>query len=193
MPLGIYKPNKVSKGHACSLNVDETNKVLFISIIKQASWDTAKRSGSFKENVGKPDKSVNIKLSVFEIGGMIRALKNNEAFSAFHSSPQGKLQLSFKPWMKKDEQGNPTEEQLGFGLTAKKTNAEDDSEVSFAVPLTFAEMETVEAYLRFSLHRIFAEMTAERGKVAATQPAPVKKAPKKKIEEAEEEAEEDAV
>lgn len=112
MSLPIYKPNAANKGSAFTFNFGPAKKggdlkgdlALYVSTVLQASWNAGTKTGSFKENAKNAAKTCNIKLSVFEAGGLINAIKRRVEFKGFHTFPGsiGSIQFSFAPSLKED-------------------------------------------------------------------------------------------
>tara|TARA_S200002703_G_C3726678_1_gene223292 strand:- start:332 stop:793 length:462 start_codon:yes stop_codon:yes gene_type:complete len=105
----IYKPNSYNSGCAFSFKIVETDKegnkikpTLLVQSIKQATWDSKKKTGSFSANAKDPEKNIYFKLGENEVGGMLHAIENYKEFSAFHSYNDDKTQISFKPYTKKN-------------------------------------------------------------------------------------------
>ena len=107
----IYKPNASNAGCAFSFKIVETDKdgnrqkpTFLVQSIKQASWNSQKRTGSFSANAKDPEKNIYFKLGENEVGGMLNAIENYTEFSAYHSYNEDKTQISFKPYTKKNGQ-----------------------------------------------------------------------------------------
>ena len=105
----IYKPNPSTTGCAFSFKIVETdkegNKVkpsVIVQSIKQASWDSQRKKGSFSANVKDPEKNIYFKLNENEVGGILHAIENYTDFSAYHTYNDDKTQISFKPYTKKN-------------------------------------------------------------------------------------------
>lgn len=59
--IQFYKPNPKVTGNACSFFLTADGSIM-ASMIKQDSWNNAKKTGSFSKNKGVPSKSVMTKL-----------------------------------------------------------------------------------------------------------------------------------
>ena len=72
MIVQYYKPNAKNTGCAFSFDIGANNKnqepCVYIRAVKQYSWNSKTRSGSFSENAKNPEKSISIKLNEIEIG-----------------------------------------------------------------------------------------------------------------------------
>jgi hypothetical protein len=105
----IYKPNPSNAGCAFSFKIIETDKEgneikpsFIVQSIKQASWDSQRKKGSFSANSKDPEKNIHFKLNEIEIGGMLNAIENYTEFSAYHTYNDDRTQISFKPYTKKN-------------------------------------------------------------------------------------------
>ncbi len=139
MPLQFYKPNSSNKGTACSISFNSKEQKMYISLIKQVSWDADKRVGSFKGGVSKV-----FKFSETEVGGLIYAIENNVEQSFFHGTFD-KVGISFGPYVVEGEQ-------RGFGLKVNSTAKETGEKLSFVIGFTFAEAVRLREHFIFILH-----------------------------------------
>ena len=105
----IYKPNPSNAGCAFSFKIVETDKngnkikpSVIVQSIKQASWDSQKKKGSFSANAKDPEKNIYFKLNENEVGGILHAIENYTDFSAYHTYNDDRTQISFKPYTKKN-------------------------------------------------------------------------------------------
>jgi hypothetical protein len=121
MIVQYYKPNSKNTGCAFSFDIGSNQKnnepCIYIRAIKQFSWNTERRTGSFSENSKNPEKSISLKINEIEAGGFINAIENYCDFSAFHSFQDNKTSISFKPYSKKD--GTKA---FSFGITRNSAN-----------------------------------------------------------------------
>ena len=83
--IQFYKPNPKVTGNACSFFLTADGSIM-ASMIKQDSWNDAKKTGSFSKNKGVPSKSVMTKLSRIEVAGIIDAIETNREWTAYHQS-----------------------------------------------------------------------------------------------------------
>ena len=86
--IHFYKPNAKVTGSACSFYLNKRDNAFFSTMIKQESWDSGKRIGSFQKNKKVPLKHVNIKYSASEIAGFIDAAERNVELTGYHGSNQ---------------------------------------------------------------------------------------------------------
>jgi hypothetical protein len=102
--LPFYKPNSSNKGIAGSFNLNSEDGAVYLSLIRQASWDAVRKIGSFKGNSENPAAKKNVKFSNTEISGIIRAIEGQIEWSGYHKVGEGKgTSLKFGPYIKKDQ------------------------------------------------------------------------------------------
>ncbi len=109
MSLHFYKPNQKSTGTACSFWRNSEDNTFWISLIKQDSWNSKTRTGSFSKNKDNPKKRVIVKFSDLEIAGLIDSIERNAEYKGYHGSQKQIVTFNFKPYIKNDEQ-------LGFSF-----------------------------------------------------------------------------
>ncbi len=130
--IQFYKPNAKNTGTACSFWLNRDNSVM-ASMIKQASWDSKRKIGSFAKNKDNPKGRVITKLSRVEIGGILDSLESNREFSAYHQSQNQVLQMKFCPYLR---DGN----QVGFSFSINKQEKDDSTATTgFIIGFTFPE------------------------------------------------------
>jgi len=146
----IYKPNSFNTGCAFSFKIVETDKegnkikpTLLVQSIKQATWDSKKKTGSFSANAKDPEKNIYFKLGENEVGGMLNAIENYTEFSAFHSYNDDKTQISFKPYTKKNGQ-------KAFSFSVVK-----NSTLKFGMGVELAEARTLKGLFDLFLFKYF--------------------------------------
>ena len=83
--IQFYKPNPKVTGTACSFWLNDDGSIMS-SMIKQDSWDSQKRIGSFSKNKDNPRGKAIVKFSISEVGGIVDAMERNVVLSAYHSS-----------------------------------------------------------------------------------------------------------
>ena len=132
MRVQFYKPNAKVTGSACSFWLTEDGSIMS-SLIKQDSWDNAKKRGSFSKNKDNPDKKVIIKLGNSEAGAIIDSLENNRKWSSYHQSKNQITKINFGPYERNGEQ-------IGFSYSINKEDKEDSTnKVGFVIGFTFGE------------------------------------------------------
>lgn len=147
----VYKPNKNNTGSALSLTYNQAS--VWLSMIKQASWDSQKRTGSFKANKEDPNKTINCKVNINECASIIDAVRYNKKVELFHSNDKNKTIIVFEPYIKKGET-----EQVGFSLRLNRTEVQDSTnKASFVIGLTFGEAELLSQFMQFAIQKSFEE------------------------------------
>lgn len=146
----IYKPNASNAGCAFSFKIVETDKEgnsqkpsFLVQSIKQASWDSQKKTGSFSANAKDPEKNIYFKLGENEVGGMLNAIENYTEFSAYHSYNDDKTQISFKPYTKKNGQ-------KAFSFSVVK-----NSTLKFGMGVELSEARTLKGLFDLFLFKYF--------------------------------------
>ena len=146
----IYKPNASNAGCAFSFKIVETAKAgnrqkptFLVQSIKQASWNSQKRTGSFSANAKDPEKNIYFKLGENEVGGMLNAIENYTEFSAYHSYNEDKTQISFKPYTKKNGQ-------KAFSFSVIK-----NSTLKFGIGVEISEARTLKGLFDLFLFKYF--------------------------------------
>lgn len=210
--IQFYKPNPKVSGTACSFWVTQNGDAM-ASMIKQASWNDAKKTGSFSANKGNSQKNVITKLNATEIAGIIDSLESNREFSAFHKSQNQILQIRFSPYLEKEEQtvemgyfsgeatvknekatlsGNVSgvitkkvRPQKGFSLSINKQGKEDSTDKSsFLIGFSFPEGRLLkEGLLNMLSNMKVPQAQEEQDKDAVEKKEENKKAPPQKSEE----------
>ena len=146
----IYKPNSFNTGCAFSFKIVETdkegNKVkpsILVQSIKQATWDSQKKTGSFSGNAKDSEKNIYFKLNENEVGGILYAIENYTEFSAYHTYNDDKTQISFKPYTKKNGD-------KAFSLSVVK-----NSTLKFGVGIELGEARTLKGLFDLFLFKYF--------------------------------------
>ncbi len=166
--IQFYKPNPKVTGNACSFFLTADGSIM-ASMIKQDSWNDAKKTGSFSKNKGVPSKSVMTKLSRIEVAGIIDAIETNREWTAYHQSQKQVVQMKFCPYMRGGDQ-------VGFSFSINKQDREDSTnKSSYVIGLYFPEGRL----LRHDLE-IFLDKTIKVMPQAA--PQPQEKSPVKQID-----------
>ena len=147
MIVQYYKPNSKNTGCAFSFDIGANNKnqepCVYVRAIKQHSWNSKTRTGSFSENAKNPEKSISIKLKEIEVGGLIFAIEKYNQFSAFHSYEDNKTSISFKPYKKKDGT-----DAFSFGVTRNSAN-------KFGIGVEVSEAYGLREFLKFYLQELY--------------------------------------
>ncbi len=153
MGLQFYKPNKNNTGGACSLSFNSKEGCVFIELVKQNGWDAAGRSGQ-GNGIFKGGDKVNVKLSLAEVGGMIRAVENNLAGAPqmIHKGENGTKTVRFVQWPAPTPPAEASYK--GWSLSAMAKD-KDGKETKAACSFSFDEAIIVREYLKLSLVHIF--------------------------------------
>ena len=153
--VSLYKPNKKNSGAACSFSWSEKDKAVYISMIKQHSWNEKTRNGSFKANVNNPKAKIFIKLGAPEVCGIINSTERRTEFSGYHSSNQI-VRFSFKPGF--------TSEKVfrGLSFSARRETKEDSTDkTSINVGFSPEDLVLIREFLRFCLVKYFTVLHKE--------------------------------
>jgi hypothetical protein len=146
--LSFYKPNSKNTGVAVSVNAGAKDGGLYISFIRQFSWNPEKKTGSFKENKDVASAKKNIKFNQFEAGGIIRAIETKDKWSAFHKfGADSGVSIYFSPYERE-------EVLVGFGLKILDSRDKDNP---FSVGFTLDEVICLREYLKEYIRNGFYE------------------------------------
>jgi hypothetical protein len=149
--IQFYKPNASNKGVAVSVSFNPADSGIYVSFIKQFSWDAAKRIGSFKGNKDNPKAKKNIKFNDIEVAGIIRAIEKEEKWSTFHKfNNDSGVSISFAPYIKENVMA-------GFGLRVSESKDKDNI---FSVGFTNDESIKLREWLKLSLEESFKVATS---------------------------------
>ncbi len=148
--IQFYKPNPKVTGSACSFWLNKDGSIMS-SMIKQDSWNEAKRTGSFSKNKDNPKARVIVKLNRIEIAGIIDSLESNREFSVYHKSEKQTLQIKFGPYLDKT-----TQVQKGFSFSVNKQDVEDSTnKLGFIIGFSFPEGRLLKNDLFIMLDKTF--------------------------------------
>ena len=150
MQYNLYKPNQRGSGSAFSFKIITTDKdgdavkpTFLIQAIKQASWNSSKRSGSFSANAKDPEKNIYCKINENEAGAILDAIENYTEFSAFHTYNDDKTTISFKPYQKNN------------GVNAWSFGVVKNSSLKFGIGIEKGEARTLKSLLELYLSKLF--------------------------------------
>ena len=148
--LQFYKPNAKNTGSSCTFSFKHSDKAMFASLMRQHSWDSAKRRGSFAGNKKNPKAQVSVKFSMMEAGGIIDSIESNRKLSAYHSNSKQVTKINFGPYIPKGK------EQLGFTLSINREAKEDSTDTStFLIGFNFQEARLLKEYISHGLRECF--------------------------------------
>ncbi len=142
MSLQFYKPNPKATGTACSFWRNSDDNTYWVSLIKQDSWNSKTKTGSFSKNKDNPKKRAIVKFSDLEIAGFIDAIERNVEYSGYHGSKKQIVKFKFGPYMKDDEQ-------LGFSFSVNREDKEDSTDKqSYLMGFYFPEAMRLKIFLQ---------------------------------------------
>lgn len=144
--IQIYKPNRNNSGIATGFQASDRDRSLYVSFIRQYSWNAQTQKGSFMENRKKPGFSTLLKFSQVEVAAILDALEQNSGWKTIHVAPNRSTQIILAP----GDQAHP-----GFTFTVNQTEKSDGQKASFFLPLNFGEARLIREYLLHYLHKSF--------------------------------------
>jgi len=140
--IQFYKPNPKVTGTACSFWLNDDGSMMS-SMIKQDSWDSQKRIGSFSKNKNNPKGKAIVKFSQSEVAGIVDAIERNATLSAYHSSKNQITKINFGPYISKKEN-----KQVGFSYSINKEEKEDSTnKVGFIIGFNYGEGRLLKEFL----------------------------------------------
>lgn len=169
MPFTVFAANSKLSGGSLFVSVNSKDAAVYLKVFKQIANNDKNQKENFDWKNG-----INIKISVAEAGGLLRAVRNNGKYSFYHSFDNKVTTGTFNFYsVEGTKDGKPVTNQ-GFGLTIKK----DDKEYKIGMKTDMAE--AFAEYLVFCLQKIYSAMYAEDKKKAEEFAA--KKAAEKPVE-----------
>lgn len=146
--LSFYKPNSYNKGSASQFQfgAKDNDYGLYVSVVKQASWDASSKKGSFSENAKNPQKNKRVKLNAGEAAAICRVvLSETDKWSSVHRSESKITSLQFSHYIKDGVK-------LGYGFSIAEKDAE-----SFMLSLTNDEgyvlKNFLEEYIKYTFNK----------------------------------------
>jgi hypothetical protein len=167
--LQFYKPNPKSTGSACSFSYNKTDKALWVNFIKQASWSTQSKTGTFKGS--GPDKKANSKFSVTELAGLVHAIETNGEYGGFHGTKERNTTFKFSPYIRDGSQ-------IGYSFSLNQNNTQEGTKKSFIIGFNFAEGRMLKQYALTVLNNYFTDCI-EESQFSTSHPAANKKTEEK--------------
>jgi hypothetical protein len=162
MSTSIYKPNSKNSGCAFSFRYGvqkDGEPCLFVNSIKQFSWNSATKTGSFSGNSDDPSKNLSIKFNEFECGAIISALSNRYEYNTFHTYEDNKTTIKLSPWDKEikisslNQKTKKFEEKQqvipAFGISITRNGVD-----TFKIPLEPGEVIVIKEFIKHILSRI---------------------------------------
>lgn len=148
--IQFYKPNSKNTGCAFGFRIGSKSKqnnedlCVYLTAVKQHSWNDKTKNGSFAENAKDPDKSVIIKFNEVELGGFIYAIRNYEKYNLFHSFEDNKTSISFGPYTKQNG-----DKAFSFSVIRNSAN-------KFGMGVEMSEAYLLAEFFEYALQSIFA-------------------------------------
>jgi len=153
--ISFYKPNSKNTGTACSFTVNPKDASIWSSLIKQSSWNEAKKIGSFSDNQNNPNKSVKIKFSLTEAAGILDAIERNSEFSAYHNSEKQTTKIKFCPYIRDDKQ-------VGYSYSVNKEDKQNsENKQSYLIGFYFNEARLLKQFIAYALDSVFESQRVE--------------------------------
>ena len=147
--ISFYKPNSKNSGTACSFTVNPKDASIWGSLIKQSSWNEAKKIGSFSDNQNNPNKSVKIKFSLAEAAGILDAIEKNGEFSAYHTSEKQTTKIKLCPYIR-------DEKQVGYSYSVNKEDKQNsENKQSYLIGFYFNEVRLLKQFISYALDATF--------------------------------------
>lgn len=159
--IQLYKPNAKNTGMALGFQASDREKKLWVTMIKQVSWDAQKAKASFNENKKKPGFSTNLKFSQIEVATMLDALEQNYVYKTVHDAESRMTQITLAP---------ADEKYPGFTFSVYQTDKATNNKSSYFMPLTFGEARLIREYLVHFLHKSFRKIDTSEKEQTASQP-----------------------
>ncbi|NVM35101.1 MAG: hypothetical protein HWN81_05865 [Candidatus Lokiarchaeota archaeon] len=145
--INFYKPNSKNTGCAFGFRMGTQGKnqepCIYMTAVKQFSWDANKKNGSFSGNHKDPEKSISVKFNEVEIGGFISAVENYKKFSAYHTFDDNSTSIMFSPYKKKNG-----DEAFSFTVTRNSSN-------KFGIGLEMSEAYLISEFFKYVLSQLF--------------------------------------
>ena len=157
--ISFYKPTQKVTGTAMSFYLNKKDNSFFSNLIKQDSWDSSRKIGSFQKNKNVEGKSINIKWSQLEIASFIDAIDRNSEFTGYHGSNQV-VRFAFGAYAPKTKNQNDEwvegKVQKGFSFRVTRESKEDSTnKTSFVIGLSFPEAKLLREHLSYLLQEAF--------------------------------------
>lgn len=154
--INFYKPNSQNTGCAFGFRLGVQGKsnepCVYMTAVKQHSWDSKKKNGSFSGNFKNPDKSLSVKFNESEISGFIYAVENYKKFNAYHTFDDNSTSILFSPYKKKNG-----EDAFSFTVTRNSSN-------KFGIGIELSEATLISQFFKFCLNKIFDHRIQENQK-----------------------------
>lgn len=140
MSATFFSPTSKMTGSALFVSFNSKDASIFMKFVKQTSWDDKTKRGAFKDG-----KYINFKLSIDEASDIIRAIRDKDECSFYHTFDGDVTTGKFNHYS--IEKDGKTKK--GFGLTVKKDPDE------YKCGFNYGAAERLAQYLEFALSHIF--------------------------------------
>lgn len=115
--LSIYKPNSKNTGHAAHFTFSPESKCVYVNMIKQSSWNTQTKNGSFKQDTKDPTKVISAKFNAIELGKFVNSFERRVPVNLYHHSDNGDSKIYLIPKTQTNDNGSASNY---FNLTISK-------------------------------------------------------------------------
>lgn len=154
--INFYKPNSQNTGCAFGFRIGTQGKnnepCVYMTAVKQFSWNDKAKSGSFSGNHKNPDKSLSVKFNETEISGFIYAVEQYKKFSAYHTFDGNSTSIMFSPYKKKSG-----DDAFSFTVTRNSSN-------KFGVGFEISEAYLISEFFKYALQSLFSYRIKEQSK-----------------------------
>lgn len=148
MPLSFFAGNKSNTGGAAYVSFNSKEEAVFIKIVKQTEWNTTTNHAVFKGG-----QTINFKLTLDEVGGLIETIRNRGKIAFFHSFDKNTTTGNFNYFEIPSKEPN-RDPRRGFGLSLKNNG------VDYKVAFTLGSAENLMEYLKFALTHCYSAIYA---------------------------------
>jgi len=154
--INFYKPNSKNTGCAFGFRMGTQGKnnepCVYMTSVKQYSWNEKTKNGSFSGNYKDPEKSISVKFNETEISGFIYAVEKYKKFNAYHTFDDNSTSIMFSPYKKKNG-----EDAFSFTVTRNSSN-------KFGIGLEISEAYLISEFFKYALHALFSYRKNEQSK-----------------------------
>lgn len=155
MPFTVFAANAKLTGGALFVSANSKDAAVYLKVFKQVANNDKDQKNNFDWKNG-----INVKLSVAEVGGLLRAVRNNSKYGFYHSFDNKVTTGNFTFYSIEGTKDGKPITNTGFGLTIKKDTEERKVGMKTDMAESFAE------YLVFCLNKVYSAIYAEDKKKA---------------------------
>lgn len=149
MSAAFFSPNKNETGGCLFVSFNSKEGSVFLKLLRQDGYSKNKKDQKFD---GK--NPFNFKLSVDEVGDVIRTVRQNSNLSFYHKFEDDTSTVTFRHYLIKAESKEEKDKE-GFVLHFKR------GDVEIKIGFSLGSAERLAQYLEFALRRIFEAEYAE--------------------------------